>query len=382
DEKNVIVNILPEIKAKFNNPDVFMCKGRGSDFLEVEIDGQAPFNFAYDVDDGTTVTTKTETRVGNVRLLKISGLLASTTYQLKSVQDAKGCVVTSFTPPTDKTTVTIGDVDATLIPPASPACNPFTAAFTYNQVREVTPGEGPFYTWQWGDDAPDILKQTFATTVAGQSITHVYNNTSPTSIKAFNARLTVELNARFPFEGCAKRTTATVSVYPFITPDFDLDLPKICSGEQVRVINSSLGVTSYRWYWRNVGSSAQNDIQTINSPSFVITNSGPLNPQPVEVWLESNNGNCTAAAISRTIDVFKRATADFTISPGPYTLNSNIAQVDFTNASNPLLDLTNFTYDWTFGNIGDVTPQSLNQTTGGSVPIPVQYTSSGLKSIT
>ncbi len=381
DQKIVIVNVAPEISASFTNLPLFMCKNRGSDILIVEINGQAPFSFVYNKNDGVTNTNIPVTNAGNFKVIPIGNLPATTTYTLVSVQDAFGCPVLITAAPT---VVKVGDVDATFVLTTPPlACDPSMAIFNFNQVAEASPGEGPFYTWQWRDGTADITDQTFATTVTGQTIQHSFSNFSPTTIKAFNANLFVQLNPSiYPFNGCSKTTTQTVSVYPFITAVFDPDVTEICSGGTVTTINQSQGVTSHRWFWRKVGSvSEENDVQTGNNATFTIVNNGPLNPQPIEIVYDANNGNCPAPRVfSQPILVYQSLTPNFTKSAGPYILNSNSALVTFTNACTPF-DPANFSYDWTFGNVGDVTPVTFSQTTTAPFP-PVDYSTSGLKRVT
>lgn len=386
DPKISIVDLSPRISATFTNPDLFMCKGRGGDILLVEIEGQAPFNFVYNKNDGITNTNNSVTNAGNFKVIPISNLPATTDYTLISVQDKFGCSPSPLpVGPTTKLTsrVTVNDVDATFVldPPAL-SCNPYPANFKFNKVAEATPGEGPFYTWQWRDGTADITAQTFATTVNGQNIQHTFENFSPTTIKAFNANLFVQLNPSiYPFNGCSKTTTQTVSVYPFIRADFNPDVTEICSGGTVTTINQSLGVTSHRWFWRRVGVSEENDVQTSSKASFVIVNNGPLNPQPIEIVYDANNGNCPAPrVVSPPILVYQSVDASFTKSAGPYILISNSAQVTFTNTSTPF-DVTKFSYNWTFGNVGDVNPVTYSQTTNAPIP-PVDYGSAGLKRVT
>jgi gliding motility-associated-like protein len=376
DQKIVIVNIAPEISASFTNLPLFMCKNRGSDILIVEINGQAPFSFVYNKNDGVTNTNIPVTNAGNFKVIQIGNLPATTTYTLVSVQDAFGCPVPITAAPT---VVKVGDVDATFVLITPPlACDPSMAIFNFNQVAEATLGEGPFYTWQWRDGTADIADQTFATTVTGQTILHTFNNFSPTTIKAFNANLFVQLNPSiYPFNGCSKTTTQTVSVYPFITAAFDPDVTEICSGGTVTTINQSQGVTSHRWFWRKVGSLDENDVQTANKATFLnIVNNGPLNPQPIEIVYDANNGNCPGQrVVSPPILIYQGMTADF-IPGSPPNWNVGGSDVTFTNSSQPI-NSPQFKYEWLFGLTGDATPAIQNIYN----PLSVNYASPGTKEI-
>lgn len=377
DQKIIIVTVAPQITASFTNNPVFMCKGRGSDILIVEINGQAPFNFVYNRNDGTTSTNISVTNAGNFKVIPISNLQATTTYTLVSVQDAFGCPVTITAAPT---VVTVNDVDATFVltSPAK-ACSPYTASFTYNQVAQIAPGVGPRYTWQWRDGTRDITDSVFTVTAPGSTIQHTFTNLSPSRDQPYNANLFVQLDPNiYPFNGCAKNTTQTVTVNSIIITNVNPDRTDLCSGDAVRMINQSLGVTSHRWFWRLVGSTAQNDVRTTPTVTYNLTNTGALNPQPIEIVYQANNGNCPAPDVVTTVNVYKGVTALFNEGVVP-PFNSGSSTVTFTNTSTPF-DLTFFRYDWTFGIIGDAAPNFLTQT--AAAPLPVTYSSPGSKEIT
>jgi gliding motility-associated-like protein len=377
DQKIIIVTVAPQITASFTNNPVFMCKGRGSDILIVEINGQAPFSFVYNQNDGTTSTNISVTNAGNFKVIPISNLQATTTYTLVSVQDAFGCPVTITAAPT---VVTVNDVDATFVltSPAK-ACSPYTASFTYNQVAQIAPGVGPRYTWQWRDGTRDIIDSVFTVTAPGSTIQHTFTNLSPSRDQPYNANLFVQLDPNvYPFNGCAKNTTQTVTVNSIIITNVNPDRTDLCSGDAVRMINQSLGVTSHRWFWRLVGSTAQNDVRTTPTVTYNLTNTGTLNPQPVEIVYQANNGNCPAPDVVTTVNVYKGVTASFNEGTVP-PFNSGSSTVTFTNTSTPF-DLTFFRYDWTFGIIGDAAPNFLTQT--AAAPLPVTYSSPGSKEIT
>jgi gliding motility-associated-like protein len=353
-----------------------MCKGKGSDILIVEIVGQAPFSFVYNQNDGTTSTNVSITNAGNFKVIPISNLQASTTYTLVSVTDAFGCPVNIAG---QATVVTVGDVDATfLLTSPAKACSPYTASFNFNRVAEIAPGVGPLYTWQWRDGTNDIVDSTFAVTAAGQLIQHTFTNFSPSRDQAYNANLFVQLNpAIYPFNGCARTTTQTVTVNSIILTSVNPDRNDLCSGQEVRMFNQSLGVTSHRWFWRNAGSVVQNDIRNTPAVVYTLANTGLLNPQPIEIVYQANNGNCPAPDVVTTVNVYKGVVANFSEGVVP-PFNSGSSIVTFTNNSTPF-DLVNFRYDWVFGLAGDATPSTLVQ--NSLAPIPVVYTSPGTKQI-
>lgn len=362
DQKIIIVTVAPRIQAKFvNSPEEFICRG-SSTFLNVEIDGQPPFSFVYN--DG--VSDLTISNSPNVKLIKVTPV-TTTTYTLKSVIDAFGC----SQPISGKSIkINVDQPDASFTVVDSPPlirCNPFPYRFQYNQVA------GRQYTWIWADGSPDSVY--VATTTNTQVIKHTFTNLLTAVNKSFNVRLEVRLPA--PFPECLASQVRTVAIFPFISADFELSNDKICSGGSVTTTNVSRGVTSHRWFWRLPGSTAENDVRTTPSVTYNLTNTGALNPQPIEiVYQAKNNGSCLADFVT-TVRVYRGITPDFTIGAIPEW--NGVSTVKFTNISIPL-DLTQFRYDWNFGLFNDATPSIITQTS--AAPLDVDYSTPGLKQAT
>ena len=361
DQKTVIVTVAPQISASFQNLPSFICKGT-SEFLTIEINGQAPFSFVYN--DGASDIIVTN--AGNFKVIQVTPI-ATTTYTIKSVKDGFNCPVTITG---QSVTVTVSDTDATFsIVGSDRSCSPFKVKFQHNQFA------GTEYTWQWQDGSEDSTYLA-ATTVANQIVKHTFANLSPNRDQEYKVTLRTLLPA--PFTGCQKFTSKKVTINSIIITNIIPDKTVICSGETIRFANQSLGVTSHKWFWRNTGTTNQNEIRTTPQSSYILTNTGALNPQPIQVVYQANNtGNCSAPDVIIDLLVYKGVTASFnegTIPP----FNSSSSTVTFTNTSTPL-DFTKFRYDWVFGIGGDATPATLTQSTSGS--IPVVYTSPGTKEI-
>ncbi len=367
DQKTVIVTVAPEISASFQNLPSSICKG-SSEFLIIQLNGQAPFSFVYNKNDGTTNTDIPVNGAGNFKVIQVTPLV-TTTYTLKSVTDAFGCPFT--VPPGQAVTITVGDTDPNFVVDGpTQFCSPFQFRFKYDQKA------GTEYTWQWQDGSAD---STYLATsnVTGQIVVHTFNNPSPNRNQDYTITLRVLLPA--PFPGCFKFSSKKITVFPLIITNVSQDKTNICSGETVQFTNQSLGATSHRWFWRIPGSGQTNEIKT--DPSFVnytFTNTGALNPQPIEIIYQSNNGNCPAADFKLLVNVYKGATPNFTNKPVPNWNGSSTVQ--FTNTSTPSpLDFSQFEYKWSFGIPGDANPSNLIQIVDAE--FPVTFATPGTKSI-
>lgn len=362
DQKVIIVTVAPEITAVFNNSPEFICKG-SSVFLNIEFSGQPPFSFVYN--DG--VSDITVNNSPNIKLIQVSPA-STTTYTIKSVKDAFNCPLTVSG---QSLVVSVDEVDAAFSVVQQPAidCSPKQFFFKYNQVA------GRTYTWSWVDGSPD---STYVATVTNpnQVVFHTFTNFSSSINKQFKVRLEVSLPS--PFPDCLKSSTQTVTVYPLLSASVLPDVTDICSGEQIRMSNQSIGVTSHRWFWRNAGSTLENDVRTTPNVTYTLTNLGSLNPQVIEiVYQAKNSANCTMPDVVTPINVYKGVSASFDEGIVPL-FNNGSATVTFTNTSTPL-DLSIFRYDWVFGIIGDAsTPK---QTQSNLSPISITYFSPGTKEI-
>ncbi len=86
-ERTLTVTASPQMKGQFLNDPTSFCQGR-KDFLQIELDGQAPFTMSYT--DGTSNFTLT--KLGNFKSIPIQPS-GSATYQLTSMKDANGCSI-------------------------------------------------------------------------------------------------------------------------------------------------------------------------------------------------------------------------------------------------------------------------------------------------
>lgn len=356
DQKIMIVTVAPEITAQFISTSSSICKG-SSEFLIMQIDGQAPFQMVYS--DGTTDFTLPNT--GNFKVIQVQPTV-TTTYTIKSIRDALGC---SITVPAQSITVTVGETDASfnIVGPVA-SCGPYAATFQFNQVA------GTEYTWQWFDGSPDEVFLA-TTSVPNQTITHTFTNPNPNGAITYKVTLRTQLPS--PFPGCFKSTTQNVVVFPTIITNAFADRSEICSNEQVQFFNQSFGVSTHKWFYRVQGTTTELDVRTTSTVNYRLVNATNTNPIIYEIVYRADNGNCPAPDVVIPISVYRGITAGFNEGTIPPYISGN-SRVTFTNTSVPV-DATQFRYEWQFGLNG--TPA----TASGAGPFNVDYSTPGLRDV-
>lgn len=369
DQKIVIVTVAPEMNATFQNTSASICKG-SSEFLIIAIDGQAPFSFTYNEDNGTTNIDKVVNGAGNFKVIQVNPTM-TTTYTIKSIKDAFNCPLNITG---QAVTITVGDTDPAFTVVEAPSqCSPFQYHFQYNQKA------GTQYTWQWQDGSSDSTYLA-TTDVPNQIVPHTFANLSPSKNQDYNVTMRVELPA--PFPGCFKFSTKKVTIKSIIITNVP-DVQDVCSGESVTFRNQSLGVTSHKWFWRLKGdvSGTENEVKTTSTADYTFTSStSVLGYEDIEVVYRANNGgNCPAPEVIKPIRVFTKPTASFNEGTIPL-FNSGSATVTFTNTTTPApINFTQFRHEWSFGITNDANPATLTQTAVGG--IPVTYSSPGTKDV-
>lgn len=347
----------PKMDGAFQNDSTWLCTG-SKDFLQIALKGQAPFTLGYT--DGTT--NFTSTNVGNFKSIQIQPAV-STTYKLTSLKDNLGCSI----PLTDQVVYTVGLPSAaySIISPLA-TCTPDLTSFQFNQVA------GTSYTWQWGDGSDSTF--VASTSVANKVIKHNFINTSLTSSLKPNIVLTASLNSHFP-NGCAKTSTKTITVYAQLKTKVSVDKSQICSGDQVRLTNQTVGVltTGNTWFYRDQGNvGQQEEVKTsINANYTLSIDATKSNPQVIEILYHADNGHCPADTTIK-VSVYKSIKADFDYTATHFLMGTSVAT--FTNKSleQGTPDWTPFRFDWDYG-LG-ATPAT--QTSSAS-PLTVNYSSPG-----
>jgi gliding motility-associated-like protein len=353
--KSMTVIAAPQMSGQFLNTDTWLCLGN-KDFLQIQLDGQAPFTLVYN--DGSSNITLT--KVGNFKSIQIQPT-ATQTFKLVSMTDALNCTI----PLTSEVNFTVGDTDPTfsIITPLA-HCSPYTPQFKYNQVAGVE------YTWRWGDGSPDST-YIATTTLSGVVLKHGFINPSPT--QTLKPKVTLEVDLPAPFPGCIKSSTQTLNIYPQLNTLISQNKIEMCSGETVSFTNQTAGATINTWYYRELGNTSQQlEPKSTRFVSYTMTNTSNQNPITYEVYYKADNNLCPADTTLQ-VKVYRAITANFNEGTVPPFIGGN-STVTFTNTSTPVDD-TQFRYDWDFGTDG--TPG----TATGKGPYSVNYSSPGPRDI-
>jgi gliding motility-associated-like protein len=380
--KIVSVNVAPVVDATLisstGDNDDFLCEG-SKGFIFFENIGLPSFELTYETNDGSTTVNTTLTKQGSIKLLEVTPAV-TTTYTVLSVKDAFGCEVIPTT--NNVVTVNVADTDAAFsIVGDAVNCSPFNAEFAYDQQNGVN------YNWKWFNGDPDST-YVAGSDVTGQSVKHIFENPAPTATVKYK----IFLETSFPDDadpdnsypgGCFSTSFKEVQVYPTVAPAVFADKTEICSGEEVRFVNTSQGVRSDKYFYRVQGSGGELEPRTgsytppekpATSTLYTLSNLTGTNPLVLEVVYQSSNLNCPAQDVVIPITVYRGVTADFSTSTPTQYIGGH-SFVDITNTSNPV-DAADFTYEWNFGL--DANPADLNGTTPTN---PIDYTTPGLKEI-
>ena len=314
--------------------------------------GQAPFSFEYEITDvatGNLVETKNgfggNTAVSVINgTSPINGFDFTSDFQivLKKVEDYNDCEVS-------------GILVEQVIPIVKPNAN-----FTINDNTQCnTPGLIDFtldggvdvdyiYTWNWGDGSPEEEATSAITS-------HTYDN--PTFS---NFTYTVFLKVQHKIiDGCLSFSQQSVTIYPDILPLIFSLKQEVCSGDEVQMFNSTVGVDSHNWSYTvngvKVVDSQQDQIE--QRPLFTFINEDPSYANPQEFILEytgsKDHGGGDICMESTQYPVFVYKEANARIDTGDrgriYSLVAGVVEVNFVTNSIPLSD-PDFSYAWNYGN--------------------------------
>lgn len=206
-----------------------------------------------------------------------------------------------------------------------------TAAFTinnssqclsinsFNLTNNSTIASGKFSSkWDLGDNTTDTSKNV--------------SNKSYSSVKTYSVKLLI--NSVF---NCKDSVTKTITVNPMPTAGYTIQNSAQClSGNSFKFTNTSSissGTLTYKWTFGN-GSS------TTTNPTWSYTNHGTYD---VKLVVKSNNG--CSDSVSKTVSVYPKITASFTVADGDQCFKNN--SFSFTNGST--IPSGSFTSKWDFG---------------------------------
>ncbi len=360
DVVKVVVHALPQ--ATLTAPSEICENG----FFTLDFkftNGQSPYFFDYT--DGTTTFSLVG---GEDRPVPVLNYTATKTFTLTHLKDFYGCEPISY--PLPVTVKMINMNTSFTIAPSTPQCSGGEYTFTWTVNPDVE------YVWTWNDGSPDEVIPAIpgpASPVVMQ-VKHIFTSANV----AGNTVIPVTLTARSTtVAACIKQSTGqNITIYPNIFINATGDRTQICSGEKVKFINSTVGGSVHRWFYRTQGGDPsevreERIFSTAASQEYTFTNTTSATVV-YEVVYQVNNGSCSAETII-PVTVYRDMLADFNAtSITPYT--GGKAFVDFLNTSLPAND-AEFRYEWDFGT-------SSNPTTfGGYTPPQIEYTSIGDKDI-
>jgi gliding motility-associated-like protein len=356
----IVVHPLPV--ASLTAPDK-VCEGA---FFTLDFEflkGQAPYYFQYT--DGTTTFNLVG---GEDRPVPVSNYSKTTTYTLQSVKDFYGCQAVVGVPVSVTPQMINMNTNFT-VSPATASCSGGLYTFTWTVNPDVE------YTWTWNDGtAPQVIAPVpgpAAPTV--QQITHAFTSANVGG----NTVIPVTLTSRSTLlAACEKQSPGqNITIYPNIFLNLTSDKNRICGGEPVTFINTTLGGTTHTWFYRRQGVNEEIDKQTFaaaTTRTLTLVNTSTSNPIVYEVVYRVANANCSDEIVI-PITVYRGMTAAFNAVQDPITLVGGEATAEFVNTSTP--NSPDFSFAWTFGT-GAKTPTSNKYD-----PDPVIYESIGQKDV-
>ncbi|MEN8226111.1 MAG: gliding motility-associated C-terminal domain-containing protein, partial [Bacteroidota bacterium] len=227
-------------------------------------------------------------------------------------------------------------------------CSPLEVVFTNNDIQA-----GTVYTWNFGDGTAEEISSDAV-------ITHTFINTTGISDLSFNVVLTAErTNGTLV---CTDAMNEVVTVNPNVVATVTPSVTEGCSPLQVSFENNSIGALTNKWFWREQGTTDENDITDTFFATFHLRNTSTAT-KVYEVIYQGTRNTCSSEVITE-ITIHPELVADFTVSPG-----NNILITD------PVITTTNISTDkavwdnlWEWGD---------GNTTTEIDPTPYTYTAFG-----
>ncbi len=322
--------------------------------------GTAPYFFDYN--NGTVFVTD---RIGaDVTPVPVINYMNTTTYTLTRVRDFNGCLATVLPPPVTVPVSKINPNFVILSPPAQCSGSDFTFQWTVDPDID--------YTWIWSDGNQDVIPANSRPNGVNTIIHNFVSFNTST-----NTNFPVILSAVNNIAGCGpKQSNQAVTIFPNILINMFPNKNEMCSGDQVSIVNPTLGGNSHSWQVIRQSDNAVVDSRgpfvTASNQTFTITNTTALNPNVYNIVYSVSNGSCNAQQ-TIPVTVYREIIAGFNEGVVPPFVGGN-ATVTYTNTSSPI-DVANFSYDWEFGLAA--TPL----TASGVGPFTVDYSSPGLKTV-
>ncbi len=318
------VRIHPYVKADFAIDPSEGCSPFILDVEAVSYPGIGIYN--WDFDNGNTpsgINPVAET------YLNSSGITDNYLIEL-SVIDVTGNCHDTLTIPIN----VFSEAKADFTPMDDIDCNPFDITF------DGTPAfNALLYNWDFGDGASSNSQNPF----------HSFVNTTDAIVP-----YTVSLEVTSA-DGCTHDTSTTVSVYPYVLADFDINIVNGCSPFEVQITNNSRG-GNYRFFWDDDNLLVADSTFVVNNTftKWYYNNSGTT--QTFNLTLIADNGNNCYDTLQRTLTVYTEIDAQFSFAPVAGS-GCNPLTVNFTNNT-----INGNSYNWYFGDGSSTTIESPDHT--------------------
>ncbi len=263
-------------------------------------------SYDWDFDDGTNSSGPSPLHVFNN-----TSTINNAEYNVRLIYTtALGCIDTAY-----RTIVVFPQTQAAFVANTLSGCHPLTVSFD----RSSTVAASQF-SWDFGDGSA-VLDTNAA------QIQHQFSNTTNAPIQR-----TIVLNVENA-EGCTDTFALTITIYPDLLADFDIDTIA-CSPFIDTAINLSEGATRYRWYVDGVLRDS-----LFNQHFFIVNTTNTA--QQHTITLQARNAFGCTESVTKTIHVLPLPVVQFTtdVTEGCAPLT-----VTITNQTTTATD-----FEWDFG---------------------------------
>jgi gliding motility-associated-like protein len=255
-EQSLTVVASPQMDGKFLNDNTAFCEGP-KDFLQIQLDGQAPFTMSYT--DGTSNFTLT--KLGNFKSIPIKPT-TTTNYLLISMEDVNGCTISL----SSQVLYTVyANVAAGFTVGPIPKFVGGNATVTFTNTSAPLDATQFTYNWTFGDDSSPE-----STSGAGPfSVNYRLPGRKTVTLEAYNNA------AQAAGLSCTSSITKTFNILldPLVA-EFKIDPTKACYPTKIKVIENLS--TGDLFKWSVIDQKSRDTVASSNAvfPIFSISNDG------------------------------------------------------------------------------------------------------------
>jgi gliding motility-associated-like protein len=305
DQKMVSVVVAPQISASFQNPSSFICRG-SSELLIVQLNGQAPFSFVYNQNDGITSTDITVAGAGNMEAITVTPSV-TTIYTLKSIKDAFNC---PFNITGQAVTITVYKAaTASFTVGAIPLFNgSSTVSFTNNSV----PLDNTLFRYDWtfglvGDATPATQN-----VINPVDVTYLSPGTKNIFLKVTN------IQGEAAGLSCTSEYSKQISIsVPPLAASFDVAPAEACFPSAIQLKNivatggNGVGLS---YEWGLIGNGKSELLSNLRDPGKVKVSVAGKYTITFKVTVPSTNQ--VVSATPKDITVYEKPVSLFELRPG------------------------------------------------------------------